>query len=229
MTVALIKPVSRAESTADGGPDQAAWALYRAGIPVPYREIRRRPSGPGVGPAPTAGTRTGLVDDPAITTPHVHGLDLVGSGVTVPVLGGNSVEYANLDHAASTPALRVVHQTVDALLLRYASVHRGAGWHSTVCTDLYEGARTPVREFVGGRFDDAVIFTRHTTDAFNLLAHCLPPRTTVVVFETEHHAALLPWPRSAPSDCRHRPHRARQSPRPTVRCGSAQPGQGSSS
>ena len=50
-----------------------------------------------------------------------------------------------------------------------------------------------MRSFVGGRSDDAVIFTKHTTDSFNLLAHCLPARTTVVVFETEHHAALLPW------------------------------------
>ena len=41
-----------------------------------------------------------------------------------------------------------------------------------------------------------MIFTRHTTDSFNLLAHCLPARTTVVVFETEHHAALLPWGRT---------------------------------
>ena len=74
-------------------------------------------------------------------------------------------------------------------------MHRGAGWHSQVCTALYEGAREPVRDFVGGRADDAVIFTRNTTDSFNLLAHCLPARTTVVVFETEHHAALLPWGR----------------------------------
>ena len=65
---------------------------------------------------------------------------------------------------------------------------------------LYEGAREPVRDFVGGRADDAVIFTRHTTDSFNLLAHCLPARTTVVVFETEHHAALLPWGRTGAGD-----------------------------
>ena len=111
----------------------------------------------------------------------------------MPLAGGGRIAYANLDHGASAPALRVVKDTVDALLERYASVHRGAGWHSKICTELYEGAREPMRDFVGGRTDDAVIFTRHTTDSFNLLAHCLPARTTVVVFETEHHAALLPW------------------------------------
>jgi len=128
-----------------------------------------------------------------VTHPHLPGLDLVGAGAQVPLATGGTAEYANLDHGASAPVLRVVRDTVDALLERYASVHRGAGWHSKVCTSLYEGAREPVRAFVGGRSDDAVIFTRHTTDSFNLLAHCLPARTTVVVFETEHHAALLPW------------------------------------
>ena len=134
--------------------------------------------------------RTGRLPD---GHPHAAGLDIVGAGRTVPLADGGLIEYANLDHGASAPALRVVRDTVDALLETYASVHRGAGWHSTVCTSLYEGAREPIRRFVGGRSDDAVIFTRHTTDAFNLLAHCLPARTTVVVFETEHHAALLPW------------------------------------
>jgi len=130
---------------------------------------------------------------PGVGHPHAPGLEIVGATTQVPLVGGGEVEYANLDHGASTPALRVVRDTVDALLQRYASVHRGAGWHSKVCTELYEGARQPVRSFVGGRSDDAVIFTKNTTDSFNLLAHCLPARTTVVVFETEHHAALLPW------------------------------------
>ena len=139
-------------------------------------------------------------EDPVVPLPgvhHPHGtdLDVVGAHALVPLAGGGSIEYANLDHGASAPALRIVRDTVDALLERYASVHRGAGWHSKVCTSLYEGAREPIRSFVGGRADDAVVFTKQTTDAFNLLAHCLPPRTTVVVFETEHHAALLPWER----------------------------------
>lgn len=127
--------------------------------------------------------------------PHAPGLEIHGAGRRVPLTGGGSIEYANLDHGASAPALQVVTDTVDKLLETYASVHRGAGWHSAVCTALYEGARGPVRAFVGGRSDDAVIFTKHTTDSFNLLSHCLPKGTTVVVFETEHHAALLPWDR----------------------------------
>ncbi len=165
---------------------------------------RRAPSTP-------LALNTSAATDRTVTHPHAAGLDVVGSDVTVPLAGGGQAMYANLDHGASAPALRVVRDTVDGLLERYASVHRGAGWHSKVCTALYEGAREPVRDFVGGRGDDAVIFTRNTTDSFNLLAHCLPARTTVVVFETEHHAALLPWGESTSgsADARTQDRRAR--------------------
>ena len=62
------------------------------------------------------------------------GLEIVGADASVPLAGGGRIAYANLDHGASAPALRVVKDTVDALLERYASVHRGAGWHSKICT-----------------------------------------------------------------------------------------------
>ena len=39
----------------------------------------------------------------------------------------------------------------------------------------YEQARETVRAFVGAWRRDAVVFTRNTTDAMNLLAHALPP------------------------------------------------------
>ncbi len=47
--------------------------------------------------------------------------------------------------------------------------------------------------FLGCRADDQVVFTRSTTDSLNLLAAVVPAGTEVFVFETEHHAALLPW------------------------------------
>ena len=120
---------------------------------------------------------------------------IVGSGIKVPVSGGRFVPYANLDYAASAPCLAAVQHAVAEALPFYSSVHRGAGYLSQLTTSRYEQARQTVREFLGARADDSVIFTRNTTDAMNLLAHALPPGTTVVVFESEHHAALLPWDR----------------------------------
>jgi selenocysteine lyase/cysteine desulfurase len=118
---------------------------------------------------------------------------VVGAELTVPLVDGRRVPYANLDHAASAPCLRAVRDAVDELLPWYASVHRGAGFASRVSTAVYEQARDVVRRFVGARRTDSVIFTRNTTDALNLLARALPRGTSVVCFDTDHHAALLAW------------------------------------
>ncbi|MFD1149793.1 aminotransferase class V-fold PLP-dependent enzyme, partial [Saccharothrix hoggarensis] len=118
---------------------------------------------------------------------------VVGASLRVPLVTGERVEYANLDHAASAPCLEQVRDVVDEVLPWYASVHRGAGFASQVTTKVYEQARTSVRRFLGARSSDAVVFTRNTTDALNLLARSLPKRTAVLLFDTDHHAALLPW------------------------------------
>ena len=117
---------------------------------------------------------------------------VVSEALLVPTLDG-AVDYANFDHAASTPALVSVKKAVDTALRTYSSVHRGNGWASRVTSSWYEQARAEVRSFVGAREGDEVIFTRNSTDSFNLLARCLPRDTHVFVFESEHHAALLPW------------------------------------
>ncbi|CAN7481186.1 aminotransferase class V-fold PLP-dependent enzyme [Knoellia sp. LjRoot47] len=112
---------------------------------------------------------------------------------TVPTCDGRLVEYANFDHGASTPALASVVAAVEKATATYSSVHRGQGWTSQVSSHYYEAARDEVSRFVGAREGDEVVFTRNTTDSFNLLAKALPRRTQVIVFATEHHATLLPW------------------------------------
>jgi selenocysteine lyase/cysteine desulfurase len=134
-----------------------------------------------------------VIDFPPIT--HSALLRVVGASAPVPVTGGTTVPYANLDYAASAPCLEAVRDALDTALPYYSSVHRGAGYASQVTTDRYERARETVRAFVGAWQRDAVVFTRNTTDAMNLLAHALPRGTTVVVFDSEHHASLLPWQR----------------------------------
>ena len=111
----------------------------------------------------------------------------------VPTLSGDHLDYANLDHAASTPALERVARAVETATATYSSVHRGTGWLSKVTSAHYEAAREEVARFVGAREDDVVVFTRNTTDSVNLLARSLPRDTDVVVFSSEHHATLLPW------------------------------------
>ncbi|WP_406259321.1 aminotransferase class V-fold PLP-dependent enzyme [Streptomyces chartreusis] len=136
-------------------------------------------------------------------------LPVLGRDVTVPLVTGGEVTYAALDYAASAPALQRVWDDVAAYAPYYGSVHRGAGYLSQLSTDLFENARRTVAEFLDCRDDDQVVFTRSTTDSLNLLAAALPADCQVFVFETEHHASLLPW-RDAPVTYLNAPRTPRQ-------------------
>ncbi|MFG3508781.1 aminotransferase class V-fold PLP-dependent enzyme [Streptomyces sp. NPDC047821] len=132
---------------------------------------------------------TAVAADQSICSP----LPVLGGDVTVPLVTGGEVTYAALDYAASAPALQRVWDDVAAYAPYYGSVHRGAGYLSQLSTDLFENSRAAVAEFLDCREGDQVVFTRSTTDSLNLLAAALPEGCQVFVFETEHHASLLPW------------------------------------
>ncbi|MFC8277285.1 aminotransferase class V-fold PLP-dependent enzyme [Streptomyces sp. NPDC057271] len=137
----------------------------------------------------TAACATTDSDDPCCAAP----LPVLGRDVTVPLVTGGEVTYAALDYAASAPALQRVWDDVAAYAPYYGSVHRGAGYLSQLSTDLFESSRVTVAGFLDCRPGDQVVFTRSTTDSLNLLAAALPADCEVFVFETEHHASLLPW------------------------------------
>jgi selenocysteine lyase/cysteine desulfurase len=97
------------------------------------------------------------------------------------------------DHAASTPPLQGVVDSVAAFLPWYGSVQRGAGRASEVSTAAVAGARRAVLEFVRARPDQVAIFVRNTTEAINLLAASMPPGSRILSSPYEHHANMLPW------------------------------------
>ena len=150
------------------------------------------PATPGYG----SPSETALADSLAIARRPLAAV--TGAEIQAPLIQGGHVRYANLDYGASAPALSVVSAYLNEILPFYASVHRGAGYASQISTSVYENARNIVRDFVGGRTDDSVIFTRNTTDSLNLLAGCLPVENgrhtgEVLYLDIEHHANLLPW------------------------------------
>ena len=154
--------------------------------------LTRQPLRTPIAPTPVAGPPAGRPRARPRTARRspAHG---VGEPRGAAPCTGTVVDYANFDHAASTPALESVKAAVDVALRTYSSVHRGNGYASKVTSGWYEEARAEVGAFVGARADDLVVFTRNTTDSLNLLGRSLPRDTTTFVFETEHHAALLPW------------------------------------
>ncbi|WP_037906186.1 aminotransferase class V-fold PLP-dependent enzyme [Actinacidiphila yeochonensis] len=141
----------------------------------------------------------------ATDRPTCSPLPVLGRDVRVPLVTGGEVEYGALDYAASAPALQRVWDDVAAYAPYYGSVHRGAGYLSQLSTDLFEQSRETVAAFLGCRPGDEVLFTRSTTDSLNLLAAALPAGTQVFVFETEHHASLLPWSRAREVQVRYLP------------------------
>lgn len=126
--------------------------------------------------------------------------ELVGLGVEVPVLGGGTRRYVNLDNASSTPTFRPVVEKVDEFLEYYSNVHRGTGFKSQLASEAFDEARRTVARFVKADLkDDTVIFTRNTTEALNKLARLYPFRPDGVVLTTlmEHSSNELPWRRRA--------------------------------
>ena len=127
-------------------------------------------------------------------------IELVGEDLAVPCVDGVERPYLSLDAAASTAALPVVAERVNAFLPWYSSVHRGAGWKSQLATAAYEDARAAALAFAGRTdTDDVAIICRNTTEAINHLAYrlALEPHDVVATTVVEHHANLLPWARLA--------------------------------
>jgi cysteine desulfurase / selenocysteine lyase len=121
---------------------------------------------------------------------------VVGGTQSVPVLGGKTTRYVNLDNAASTPALVEVRDGVNQFLEYYSSVHRGVGYKSHLSTHAYEDARAVIAGFFGASLTDrTVIFGKNTTEAVNKLSYriTLEPDQLILSTLAEHHSNMLPW------------------------------------
>ncbi|HSJ58911.1 MAG TPA: aminotransferase class V-fold PLP-dependent enzyme [Anaerolineae bacterium] len=121
---------------------------------------------------------------------------VMGIEARVPLLDGSQRQYVNLDNAASTPALRPVHDKVSEFMTWYASVHRGTGFKSQIATEAYDLAHDLVACFVGADpATNTVILGKNTTEAINKLARRYPlePGDVVLCSLMEHHSNDLPW------------------------------------
>lgn len=119
-------------------------------------------------------------------------------GIDTPVALGDGTDAVaiNFDNAATTPSLVPVLEEVQAQLLYYGSIGRGAGQKSHHSTEIYENARTTVLDFVGA--DPSlytVFYANSTTDGLNKLSSALitSEEDIVLTSRMEHHANDLPW------------------------------------
>ncbi len=104
-----------------------------------------------------------------------------------------------LDNAATTQKPRVVIETLQHFYSELNSnVHRGVYYLSEQATELYEDARRTVQRFIGAASPQEIVFVRGTTEAINLVAHCMA-RTRlragleILLTQMEHHSNIVPW------------------------------------
>jgi selenocysteine lyase/cysteine desulfurase len=121
--------------------------------------------------------------------------EIVRAGAALRCADGSLRTSRYLDYAATAPALSAAADAALQLLPYYGSIHRGAGLESRTSTAAYEGARSAIASFAGAAPDQITVFVRNTTEALNLLAHCLPAAARVLSTPGEHHANMLPWRR----------------------------------
>ena len=104
-----------------------------------------------------------------------------------------SDDFVYFDNAATTFKPQSV---IDAMTHFYesknANVRRSIYDLGEEATELYENARTIVRQFVGADDSYEVVFARNTTEAINLVARGLDYKV-VILGGREHHSNLLPW------------------------------------
>lgn len=104
-----------------------------------------------------------------------------------------------LDSAASSQKPNQVIDAVSEFYRHdYANIHRGVHQLSQRATDLYEGARDKVRQFVNATTDREIVFTRGATEAINLVAQSfvrpnIEPGDEILISHMEHHANIVPW------------------------------------
>lgn len=109
---------------------------------------------------------------------------------------GHPIAY--LDNASTTQKPQsVIDAMTDFYTNHNANIHRGIYTLSEEATEMYEGARRAVADWIGARSEE-IVFTKNTTEAINLFVQSwgeshVGTDDEVLVTELEHHANLVPW------------------------------------
>ena len=104
-----------------------------------------------------------------------------------------------LDNAATCQKPQAVIDSIVHLYSHdYANVHRGVHTLSVRSTDLFESARTKVKDFINARGDKEIIFVKGATEAINLVAQTygkanIHSGDEIIITAMEHHSNIVPW------------------------------------
>lgn len=104
-----------------------------------------------------------------------------------------------LDNAATTHKPQSVIDATSRFYSRdNSNIHRAAHTLAARSTELFEGGREKVRQFLGAADAKEIVFVRGTTEAINLVAQSwghqnIGQGDEILVSQLEHHANIVPW------------------------------------
>lgn len=114
-----------------------------------------------------------------------------------PIFENKNIAY--LDSGATTQKPRYVLDKINEYYEKSnANPHRGAYSLSVEATELYEGARAKIANFINAKYPEEIIFSKNASESLNLVAYSygldnFSEGDEVVLSIMEHHSNLVPW------------------------------------
>lgn len=108
-------------------------------------------------------------------------------------------KYVYFDNAATTQKpIQVIDSLGEYYNYENGNPHRGAHHFAMASTDVYEGARDKVREFINAKSSNEIVFVRNATEGLNLIAYSwalenLKAGDEILISIMEHHSNLVTW------------------------------------
>lgn len=103
------------------------------------------------------------------------------------------------DNAATSQKPKYVINSINNYYQNYNSnVHRGVHELSQKATNVYEGSRVKIQNFIGAKSSKEIIFTKGTTEGINIIASSwaetqLTQGDEIIITTMEHHSNIVPW------------------------------------
>lgn len=112
-------------------------------------------------------------------------------------VNGHPLVYLD-SSATSQKPIQVIEAVDNYYRQTNSNVHRGVHTLGSRATDLYEGAREKVKNFINAKSSTEIIFNRGTTTALNMVAQSygltnVTANDEIVITEMEHHSNIIPW------------------------------------
>lgn len=120
---------------------------------------------------------------------------VVGTNSYIQLREGKKRKVVLLNNAATTPPFERTLKRVNKFMQTYGALHRGVGPHAHLTFQQTEAAMQIIREFLGMRDDQALLFTANASMAINLFVRLLRLTKDDVILTSniEHSSNTLPW------------------------------------